>query len=150
MKTPEEMAEEWCKAHYQQQASMGVKEGTEQAFLAGYKAAKDEYAIKLQEANDTIDGMVDECEGLKTIIYDNEQTNLPTPAKWISVKDRLPEDGQTCIYRIYIPKRNEWKLDYGEWQAEENVFYGEYLDYRDLNWTLTHWMELPAPPEEKE
>lgn len=40
MKTPGEMAEEWCKAHYQQQASMGVKEGTEQAFLAGYKAAQ--------------------------------------------------------------------------------------------------------------
>lgn len=64
--------------------------------------------------------------------------------QWISVKDRLPEDGQTCLYAIYIPKKNEWKLDYGEWQAKEEVFYGEYLDYRDLNWTVTHWMPLPS------
>lgn len=70
--------------------------------------------------------------------------------KWISVKDRLPEDGQSCIYVIHIPKKNEWKLDYGEWQAEENVFYGEYIDYRDLNWTLTHWMPLPEAPKENE
>ena len=45
-------------------------------------------------------------------------------------------------------KKNEWKLDYGEWQAEENVFYGEYIDYRDLSWTITHWMPLPAAPKE--
>ena len=70
--------------------------------------------------------------------------------KWISVKERLPEDGQSCIYVIHIPKKNEWKLDYGEWQAEENVFYGEYIDYRDLNWTLTHWMPLPEAPKENE
>ena len=67
-------------------------------------------------------------------------------SEWISVKDRLPEDGQSCIYVIHIPKKNEWKLDYGEWQAKENVFYGEYIDYRDLSWTLTHWMPLPEPP----
>lgn len=69
--------------------------------------------------------------------------------QWISVKNRLPEDGQTCIYVIHIPKKNEWKLDYGEWQATENVFFGEYIDYRDLNWTLTHWMPLPAAPKEE-
>ena len=69
--------------------------------------------------------------------------------QWNSVKDRLPKDGQSCIYVIHIPKKNEWKLDYGEWQAEENVFYGEYIDYRDLNWTLTHWMELPTAPKEE-
>lgn len=53
MKTPEEMAEEWCKTHYQQQASVGVKDGTEQAFLAGYNAgyaAGFEGAMKMQEA----------------------------------------------------------------------------------------------------
>lgn len=107
MKTPEELAEQWCAEHICHLQMTCHAE----AFLAGYAAAQQ---------------------------------------KWISVKDRLPEDGQSCIYVIHIPKKNEWKLDYGEWQAEENVFYGEYIDYRDLNWTLTHWMPLPEPPKENE
>lgn len=139
MKTPEEMAEEYCGTTGWLEDDYVWRE-TKAGFLAGYKAAKKLYAAKLQEADDTIDGMVDECEGLKTIIYDNEQTNLPTSAKWISVKDRLPE---------YTPMVLAMCTD-----GYELAYYGMYgqgwtntLGTEHLN--VTHWHSLPAPPKEE-
>lgn len=70
---------------------------------------------------------------------------------WISVKERLPEDGQTVIYRITVstPNGKRWKLDYGEWDANEQTFFGEFFDHRDLGWDVSHWMPLPAAPKEE-
>lgn len=95
-KTPEEMAKEYCSTTGWLEDDYVWRE-TEAGFLAGYKAAKELYAAKLKEANDTVAGMADECEGLKTIIYDHDKTNLPTSAKWISVKEVII-DGKT--YRL--------------------------------------------------
>lgn len=64
-KTPEEMAEEWCKAHYQQQAIVGVKEGTEQAFLAGYRAAK----TVVKEELTLVQARREETPGLGAVCY---------------------------------------------------------------------------------
>lgn len=68
--------------------------------------------------------------------YAAAQTNLPTPAKWISVKERLPEVGvlcawishttQSCIERIEVDDMHPWY---------------EGFDY---------WCELPLPPKENE
>ena len=70
---------------------------------------------------------------------------------WISVKDRLPENMQTVIYRLSVPtvKGPTWKIDYGEWDANEQSFFGEFFDYRDLQWDVTHWMPLPDMPKEE-
>lgn len=62
--------------------------------------------------------------------------------EWISVKDRLPEEGErvlTCKNGIieihkYDSRRNGW------------------VDERDWFWSMAmvaHWMPLPEPPKEK-
>jgi hypothetical protein len=64
-------------------------------------------------------------------------------SEWISVKDRLPENGQRVLcYNKYM-----YVKDY------DCVFYDG-----DFNWTgsrigqiegVTHWMPLPKPPKGK-
>ena len=145
-KTPEEMAEEYCENHDE-------CEFARDAFLAGYQAANKLYAAKLKEANDTIDGMVDECEGLKTIIYDNEQTNLPTPAKWISVKERLPEEGQ----RVLLYNSLEYvSIVMAHWYSSSQRPFFDHVTIDDIHLTFAlednkhlYWMPLPAPPKEE-
>jgi hypothetical protein len=61
---------------------------------------------------------------------------------WISVKDRLPENGQRVIcYNRFIEIKNY-----------DSVFYDG-----DIHWTgapigeltgVTHWMPLPEPPKD--
>ena len=112
MKTPEEMAEEYCENHDE-------CEFARDAFLAGYQAA---------------------------------QTNLSTPAKWISVKERLPEipDGHL------ISKEVLWISCYGEIEvsfleklrSELRIDWGEAGLYK-LD-QVTHWMPLPEPPKKEE
>lgn len=60
--------------------------------------------------------------------------------KWISVKDRLPEDGQQvlthkngiCDVQTYEARRNGWISGCWFWSMA----------------TVTHWMPLPTPPKE--
>ena len=176
MKTPEKMAEEWYGIWHKEQDFIGPRLGTERAFVAGYQAAKDLYEVKLKEADDTIAGMADECEGLKTIIYDHDETNLPTSAKWISVKDRLPEDWECCLW---------WASSYGQfdcgWKNNECInlrcktgcgqqfdagaificeFHSKDKDYEQHYLIddasnvafidcFSHWMPLPEAPKEE-
>jgi hypothetical protein len=71
--------------------------------------------------------------------------------QWISVKNRMPKHDQQVLYRIEIKTKNGigYKLDYGEYDLERQVFYGEYFDYVDEGWSITHWMPLPEPPKEE-
>ena len=130
-KTPEQLAKEYVeKEQFEYEEASGAYYG----FIAGYQAAKELYAAKLKEANDTVAGMADECEGLKSIIYDHDETNLPTPAKWISVKERLPEVGKEILW--YHEPGGEFSVGLLHHEIEQPFF--------------THWMPLPeAPKEEK-
>ena len=70
---------------------------------------------------------------------------------WISVKDQLPEEGETvlCYRKIivsgwlcknYCPnekKRKGWHCD---WSGIERSMFKRF--------PVTHWMPLPNPPEE--
>lgn len=59
--------------------------------------------------------------------------------KWIPVKERLPEDGQSvltckngiCDIQIYEKRRNGWLCKGWFWSMA----------------TVTHWMPLPKPPK---
>lgn len=71
--------------------------------------------------------------------------------KWISVKERLPEHDQLVLYRELVKTKNgqAYEFDYGEYDSERQVFYGQYFNYRWLGWDVTHWMPLPEPPKEE-
>lgn len=57
--------------------------------------------------------------------------------EWISVKDRLPENGTKCL--VYTNR--------GEYGGCEITYYndGFYIQYSDV----THWQYLPQPPKEE-
>lgn len=66
-------------------------------------------------------------------------SNSVTVQEWISVKDRLPEDGQSvltckngiCEIQTYEKRRNGWLCKGWFWSMA----------------TVTHWMPLPQPPK---
>jgi len=67
--------------------------------------------------------------------------------EWISVKDRLPKNGQMCDCW-----QNNWgrKTDY-EYEGEGIFYNNAYDQMLDVNCEIvnsrvTHWMLLPAPP----
>jgi hypothetical protein len=55
-------------------------------------------------------------------------------SEWISVKDRLPEHGSTCL--IVTTKK------------EEGISIAWFEKAYWSKWDVTHWMPLPKPPEE--
>lgn len=58
-------------------------------------------------------------------------------AEWISVKDRLPEEGEVVV--IYI------KPEVGVGYAETDIYLmGDFDEYSEA---VTHWMPLPEPPK---
>jgi hypothetical protein len=59
--------------------------------------------------------------------------------EWISVKDRLPEDGDVVV-TYSVPNR---RISHCECLKSYVTQYGNYAE-------ITHWMPLPAPPNEKE
>lgn len=76
---------------------------------------------------------------------------------WISVEDRLPDDG--CTYLVVVKLKYEWET---EWEyhvdAGTRVFCNGYIDgiWDTANdWDegqechITHWMPLPEPPKMK-
>ena len=69
---------------------------------------------------------------------------LADASGWISVKDRLPEDGG---YVVCIAKRNPFSRFMPmaariEKNGLVNPITEQYISY------VTHWMPLPEPPED--
>ena len=62
--------------------------------------------------------------------------------KWISVNDRVPEDGLDVI--IYSESDG---VKAGVWYSDEYGF--EYPD-QGFPIAVTHWMPLPEPPQDAE
>lgn len=115
MKTPEEMAEEYAEDNDE-------CEFARDAFLAGYKAAKDQLA-----------------DADKVMNSPNNSNS------WISVKERLPEDSESVIYwhdlhgtSIGHYDSTYHKPNYHWW----SYCYGDNADFR-VHW----WMPLPKMPE---
>ena len=67
----------------------------------------------------------------KLMIYSHE---MGERMRWISVKDRLPEDDQTVL--VFLNDNCDLMFyEDGLWRGKE------YID-----WKPTHWMPLPEPP----
>jgi hypothetical protein len=70
--------------------------------------------------------------------------------QWISVKDRLPEEGQDCIF--YVDFVDEWDKGSERINFQEiGVFNGKdrfyHRSHTDLD-RVTYWMPLPEAPKE--
>lgn len=73
------------------------------------------------------------------------------PAKWVSVKDRLPEPNTEVLVYIKYPQP-VLSLDTGikkKANIKKLFFDGEGFVSYDYG-KLTHWMPLPEPPESEE
>lgn len=67
--------------------------------------------------------------------------------RWISVKDELPKEDVfvqvVCDDYVNIARRHE-----NRWQLGFDTKTANHLIYTPYNNNITHWMPLPAPPNE--
>ena len=71
----------------------------------------------------------------------------PVIAGWISVNEKLPDEGE-CVL-VYGTAPFEHKFQIGGSFYELMCFYkGEFVNVPDNKYSknVTHWMELPTPP----
>lgn len=86
---------------------------------------------------------VDIGHDLKMAFEDGYQAGVEAAQpKWISVEDRLPEEGETvlCYYEsdlmgVCTRLHEIWEDSYGYWESDD---------------AITHWMPMPEPPKEVE
>jgi hypothetical protein len=75
-------------------------------------------------------------------------------SEWISVKERLPENsvGWTTVYGCILSR---WAVQPGFYTKYSGVWVSRFVDQHEdcHNYlpfeSVTHWMPLPKPPEEK-
>ncbi|WP_130952447.1 DUF551 domain-containing protein [Klebsiella pneumoniae] len=65
------------------------------------------------------------------------------PGKWIPVSERLPEEGGR--YWCYVEEQNSLGKSHYQWNCSWNE--GAWSD-KALTGRVTHWMPLPAAPQE--
>lgn len=69
--------------------------------------------------------------------------------KWISVKERLPEEHENVLVAVkspfFVTLLNIDEMEYDEVKEEKTWLLHERGDYK-----ITHWMPLPEPPKEAE
>lgn len=88
------------------------------------------------------------CRSILSMLGDENQIpTLTPPNEWISVEEKLPENGQVVLFYqkdgfIYCAEYFSgnalmspgWFIDNDSWDAKE----------------VTHWMPLPAPPDSRQ
>lgn len=70
--------------------------------------------------------------------------------EWISIKDRLPEEGEDVLFSVApngVPFTRIGLYGDGNWKLLCGMF-GEYRTFTSKTvWPVTHWMPLPPPPK---
>lgn len=93
---------------------------------------------KLERYEDT--GLSPDDVDLLKDMYDRLVEELDRhPRKWISVRDKLPEDGEDVLVCTQS-KNGSRNIDKGYWSINRFVHRGCA--------NVTHWMPLPEPPED--
>lgn len=105
------------------------------------------------ETADPIDD--DRIDGIKRIVrelaaaqHDTPALNLvrnvvTVPGKWIPVSERMPEEGGR--YWCYVEEQNSLGKSHYQWNCSWN---GDVWSDKALTGRVTHWMPLPAAPQE--
>lgn len=148
MKTPEELAEEHAQAYIESDSYLCSK----YSFLAGYKAAQEQYKEAIETYEDVAKQMLHEAirimEPTDRLADGSKVMDVSTSAtlnNWISVKDRLPEEDVTVLAFI------NYSVDDAKLERIGSAA------YRGKLWLMgsdiyserfvTHWMPLPEPPK---
>jgi hypothetical protein len=84
------------------------------------------------------------------VIISKMETVATDNNKWISVKDRLPEDGENVL--VYNDDNSEDFIPYFTGYFHGGMWYSSYALYEEENFLevpsiVTHWMPLPEPPK---
>lgn len=97
----------------------------------------------MTQAEETIDSLIDDIE--KAHLKGFQEGKKAAQLQWISVEDRLPEEGAY----LAVSKAKPFVANYGKnlWQV---FIPGVALLFQPVVDDVTHWMPLPQPPEEKE
>lgn len=119
MKTPEQMAEEYAETVWDESELAPEDKAVERHVAIGKHSTQIGFLAGYQAAK--------------------VETNLPTSAKWISVKEQMPA-ANICV--LIAQDKTIWVSGYCDtlktWGWYEN---GETC-------RPTHWMPLPEPPKE--
>ena len=79
---------------------------------------------------------------------DEQQAKIDAPASplmWVSVEDRLPDDGPVLIWTEGKSKTVSFHAGGGNYNGDKRWV---PLGARLKDWGITHWMPLPDPPQE--
>ncbi|AVI90729.1 hypothetical protein CW753_14660 [Klebsiella pneumoniae] len=68
---------------------------------------------------------------------------VTVPGKWIPVSERMPEEGGR--YWCYVEEQNSLGKSHYQWNCSWN---GDVWSDKALTGRVTHWMPLPAAPQE--
>ncbi|WP_257839722.1 DUF551 domain-containing protein [Salmonella enterica] len=112
-------------------------------------------ALVMLDRIDTIDCADDErIESAKNIIrrlaaapeQQNAQQNIPENilGGWIKCSERMPEEGGR--YWCYVEEQNSLGKSHYQWNCSWN---GDEWSDKALTGRVTHWMPLPAAPEQE-
>ncbi|EAQ8621409.1 DUF551 domain-containing protein [Salmonella enterica] len=79
----------------------------------------------------------------------SEQLNSPvTPDGWISCSERMPDSKTGVLVAREFGRKGDWRMKWG-------TYIPGHPDAKDgwiipgASWLPTHWMPLPAPPQEE-
>ncbi len=82
---------------------------------------------------------------------------LKEQPQWISVKDRLPDSAGASVIVTAVNRFGQVSVftafqGYGDFKwytMETTKMDDDTCNMVSSNWTITHWMPLPEPPEEE-
>ena len=89
------------------------------------------------------------CLGGEGTTYRSIEAADVQPVKWISVKERLPDEGETVL--IYAPRtQNQYYVAmfymlHDEIKFATNIYGMDYCWYSE---DVTYWQPLPKPPQD--
>ena len=98
--------------------------------------------VTVQENVKTSDELLKQLKNAPITTW-KEEPSIEIVQEWISVKDRLPEEKVNCIvyYRhAYCDNDGYWAIGFCCYDGEKFLF--------DPAYKVTHWMQMPEPPEE--
>ena len=80
------------------------------------------------------------------LLLDEAGDRLETQSEWISVEERLPDNGNAVLVNRYNKR-----LKFSVANIDNYQGYGKWWDkdYDGTVWTITHWMPLPETPKMK-